>query len=278
MSFFKQPHDILILRASVRLTEVANGEHENDFRILHEMAALSANVYEESDEFDTTWEAVGKRIPIDGWEKLCLSTHELIQPKWKYKVEGLKYELWKKQINESKTVVALVFRGTDSLWDWYTNFRWLTRFVPFTWDHYDQVESILDKIVSEIHEKVGVQNVKIMSTGHSLGGGLAQLAAYSSPHIKKVFAFDPSPVTGFYGIKKKEREQNKVGLIIYRIYEHGELLAYVRLMMKLIFPISHANPQIMEARFNFVGKNPVSQHNMKKLVEKMTNAIKKVDG
>ena len=69
-----------------------------------------------------------------------------------------------------------------------------------------------------------------------------------------------------------------VGLIIYRIYEHGELLAYVRLMMKLIFPISHANPQIMEARFNFVGKNPISQHNMKKLVEKMTNAIKKVDG
>jgi len=276
MSFFKQPNDILILRASIRVSDITKGEHETDFRILHEMATLSANVYEESQEYDPSWEAQGKRIPLDGWEKLSLSNHDLKPPKWKYKVEGLKYEVWKKQITESKTLVALVFRGTDSLWDWYTNLRWLTRFVPFTWDHYDQVESILDKIVEEIQQKVGTQNVKIMATGHSLGGGLAQLAAYSSPHIKKVFAFDPSPVTGFYGIKRVERMQNKVGVIIYRIYEHGEVLAYVRLLMKLIFPLSRANPQIMEARFNFVGKNPVSQHNMRKLVEKITGAMSKV--
>ncbi|MBC7774540.1 MAG: hypothetical protein H7246_03810, partial [Phycisphaerae bacterium] len=64
--------------------------------------------------------------------------------------------------------------------------------------------------------------------------------------------------------------------IIYRVYEHGEVLAYIRLLMKLLFPISSANPQIMEARFNLAGENPISQHNMKKLVAKLRDATRKV--
>jgi pimeloyl-ACP methyl ester carboxylesterase len=46
-----------------------------------------------------------------------------------------------------------------------------------------------------------LRDADIFSTGHSLGGGLAQQFAYSLPEnagvprVKKVFAFDPSPAS-----------------------------------------------------------------------------------
>jgi hypothetical protein len=53
------------------------------------------------------------------------------------------------------------------------------------------------------------------ATGHSLRGGLAQQLAYAQrsvkdlPRITMVYAFDPSPVTGFYSVDETLREKNK---------------------------------------------------------------------
>ena len=49
--------------------------------------------------------------------------------------------------------------------------------------------------------------------------------------IRRVYAFDPSMVTGFYSVDPPNRDRNVRGLGIERVYEFGEVLAYPRLIM-----------------------------------------------
>src|SRR5207248_2089199 len=89
------------------------------------------------------------------------------------------------------TVACLVFRGSHLLWDWYSNFRWITCWIPFVDDHYEQTEHIIPVVVGDVRRRH--PNVRIIAAGHSLGGGLAQTAAYAAcGAIDTVFAFDSS--------------------------------------------------------------------------------------
>ena len=64
-------------------------------------------------------------------------------------------------------------------------------------------------------------------------------------------AFDPSPVTGWSSVEKDTRIRNAAGLEIDRLFEHGEILAYFRLILSYALPPSAANPSIREIRVNF---------------------------
>jgi surfactin synthase thioesterase subunit len=84
-----------------------------------------------------------------------------------------------------------------------------------------------------------LKSATLFSTGHSLGGGLAHEFAYSLPRadiprVSKVFAFDPSPVTGYYSVGKSLRAENSENLLIDRIYERGEVLAYLRSLTNFV--------------------------------------------
>lgn len=102
----------------------------------------------------------------------------------------------------------------------------------------------------------------VVSIGHSLGGGLAQHFAYSLPptsqdgtevpRVSRVYAFDPSPVTGWLGVPRHLREQNAANMQIERIFEHGEALAYIRLMQSYVVRPSEAAPAIWEIRYNLI--------------------------
>ena len=76
---------------------------------------------------------------------------------------------------------VIAFRGTDKddLGDWISNFRWLYRLVP-KFDQYAQVQTHITNIVRQI-KKHGCSGpgTQIVTAGHSLGGGLAQQAAYA---------------------------------------------------------------------------------------------------
>jgi len=65
-------------------------------------------------------------------------------------------------------------------------------------------------------------------------------------------------------VEREVRETNAKGLRIDRIFEHGEILAYVRLILRYINPPSASDPSVREIRYNFVESiNPFSSHSMR---------------
>jgi hypothetical protein len=98
---------------------------------------------------------------------------------------------------------------------------------------------------------------------------LAQQAAYADANgsIKYVYAFDPSPVTGFFDVSELVLKHSTAGLGIDRAYERGEILMLPRLIIENIFPPAACNPRIREVRFNVLRGLPIQQHNMEHLTE-----------
>ncbi len=182
---------------------------------------------------------------------------------------GLFVEVWGKA--SSPPVVAVVFRGTEftSAKDWISNLRWFLRFVPFYPDQYTVVSGRVGKeVVDRLAQRADQEELRLVATGHSLGGGLAQHLAYSlplgGPRVSHVYAFDPSPVTGWSAVDHELRASNAHGLEIDRVFEHGEILAYIRLLLSYVNPPSAADPAIREVRYNFVQSiNPIKSHSIR---------------
>jgi hypothetical protein len=177
----------------------------------------------------------------------------------------LRAEAW---TNLSKNSVVVAFGGTVfSNWkDWKSNLHW---FDPFQHDEYNLIVSEFGpefvKAFAKQKEIVGwefLRSASLYSTGHSLGGGLAEEFAYSLPtnypgvpRVTKVYAFDPSPVTGFVRVKMITRDENKKGLQIDRIYERGEVLAILRSITSTIHKPPAINPEVRQIRYNLFGKD-----------------------
>lgn len=188
--------------------------------------------------------------------------------------------------------IVVVFEGTNftELPDWTANLRWFLRFIPGFEDQYTltakkvaeefytQLSStpsnyVLDPNIDTLYHPSG-DPVRIVSTGHSLGGGLAQHFAYTfkqvpptakGPRVSEVFAFDPSPVTGWFSTSDPPRSHNAHGLRINRIFEHGEVLAYIRLFTSRLSSYTE-HPSVWEYRYNFDPKaNIIRNHSMRSL-------------
>jgi hypothetical protein len=179
-------------------------------------------------------------------------------------VGGLGVQIWARKGKPcSEGVIA--FRGTmqGNKGDWESNFHWILRAFP-VYDQYDQVRDHIGDFVAHIERdkcyRAGA--TQITAVGHSLGGGLAQLAAYSDPNIRRVYAFDPSMVTGYYSVDPRNRDENVKGLRMERIYEHGEILAYARYVMRQFIPLSPCDPRVVSVRFDVIHGSPIAQHSL----------------
>jgi len=256
-------------------------------QFLWEPAVLSDNVYLDASIAQLAQIDKGKacslhradRLELRGWERW--SDVPSMELKREAEEADLQLEIWEKK--SSPPIVAVVFRGTEAqrVRDWVSNFRWFLRFIPGFRDQYVLVSekigaAVLNKLKSELERgNTKYRDVQIVTAGHSLGGGLAQHLAYSLPDIKgpegqlmprvsHVYGFDPSPVTGWYSVPRELREINARGLRIDRVFEHGEILSYIRLILRYLNPPQEKNPSIREIRYNFVRSlNPFSSHSMR---------------
>jgi hypothetical protein len=193
----------------------------------------------------------------------------------------LRVEVWETQ---SPPAVAVTFGGTvfRNEMDWRANLRWFTpgRVDEYTLTQVDFAKAFAKKCIER--DQLGRPvSAHLYSTGHSLGGGLAQQFAYALPvepgvpRVKKVYAFDPSPVTGFFSVDKRVRDINRGSLKIDRIYERGEILAIARSLTSLFWKPSAVAPEIRGVRYNlFYTCNPVAGHSMKKMAEKLAAAAR----
>lgn len=272
---FPQKKDHLIYRdkphepKQLPVIDIPTGRIDKNLTHVEHFALLSANVYE---TYETSNSCVddGKRFNLQQWSMIMPNDlpNFPVTPEWNIKVGVVGYEVW---VNDNDKIISIVFRGTDfnEYEDWAANLRWITRPIPLLWDQYEQVEDLISPLLDYIQNRWG-NEYKVITTGHSLGGGLAQQAAYADKRVDQVIAFDPSIVTGFYSIPAPIRNESKQGLTIYRVYEHGEILAYLRLLMKGVFPVALDNPDIIEVRYDLEqSNNPISQHNMKVMACKL---------
>jgi hypothetical protein len=190
----------------------------------------------------------------------------------------LRVEVWERT---EPPAVAVTFGGTvfNNDADWRANLRWFT---PWKCDEYtDVVQIFAPAFAKEFSVRVQAMpaerwnSLQIISTGHSLGGGLAQQFAYSLPldavkRVNQVYAFDPSPVTGFYSVKKRLRDQNKKDLSIDRIYERGEILAILRSLTSFIHKPSAKHAAIRGVRYKlFRAWNSIAAHSIVELAIKL---------
>ncbi|MGA2889255.1 MAG: hypothetical protein ABSE51_14495 [Terracidiphilus sp.] len=206
----------------------------------------------------------------------------------------LRAEVWS---NRSEGSVVVAFGGTVfSSWkDWKSNLHW---FNPFQHDEYSLVAGEFGREFADAFARQRktpgwefLEKASLYSTGHSLGGGLAEEFAYSLPanctgvpRVAKVYAFDPSPVTGFLSIKRSTRVENKKGLKIDRIYERGEVLAILRSITSAVHKPPAVNPEVRQLRYNLFGNdrfgvtNSITGHSIQDLALGLKQAAAPLTG
>ncbi|MBV1928890.1 MAG: lipase family protein [Gammaproteobacteria bacterium] len=141
---------------------------------------------------------------------------------------GLYYETYVLEEVDGKLLEAVIaFRGTENrpgqyISDWSSNVAAAFMMEP---KQYRLAREQVPKLISALREQN--PEIKIYSTGHSLGGGLAQQAGYLSKHVLEVFTFNTSPVTNWSRLRL-EGEVDNAYPIFHRVYHGGEILEKIR--------------------------------------------------
>ena len=150
----------------------------------------------------------------------------------------------------------------------------------------------MDDFLSRNYDFGNGSDSYVFAIGHSLGGGLAEMAAHSS-YISRVFSIDGSPVTAqdvtsalqqwlereklsepsdvnpsplnrdcpYAGNEAREDPSNK-DIRVYSIAEKGEFLSAVRSIYGLL---GWTSPRFKEYRTNVLDGDPIAQHSIKGL-------------
>ena len=158
---------------------------------------------------------------LDGAEPACVSDGDLFYETY----------LFRRMDNGEVIDAIIAFRGTENTSeqiasDWKDNFSASMGVEPH---QYKLAREKLKKTVAALKEvNSGKGNVpRIYAVGHSLGGGLAQMAAYTNQDILAAYAFNTSSVTDWSYLKPLNLVE-VTDPVIYRIHQRGEFLGNLR--------------------------------------------------
>jgi hypothetical protein len=164
--------------------------------------------------------------------------------------------------------VAIVFRGTENEidqfgYDWTDNFLSSFGLSPQQYTLAIERLKLTMAAIATLKDERAKQNqtVEVYAAGHSLGGGLAQQAAYLYRDILAVFAFNTSSVTNWTQLALWDEGiyiQNH-DPIVYRVEQQGEFLDYLR------FVTTRASSRMLgrtDIEFNFGSPKPFSGHSI----------------
>ena len=207
---------------------------------------------------------------LKGWRRIYAEKDERrfpcpeTRPGCTEPLPGLGVQVWMRAARVCSEA-AIVFRGTDGRTadDWFSNLRWLLRLLPL-YDQYEQVQDYTPAFVKVIENEPCFRRgrTRIVAIGHSLGGGLAQQAAYRDGRVRHVSAIDPSFVTGVEDLDPRIVAANAQGLGIDRLYERGEILSYPRAVVQQFDPPRSCDPLIRTIRLDTLRGNPIEQHSL----------------
>jgi hypothetical protein len=198
-----------------------------------------------------------------GWRVLDWNKgHAKFKSRYENSRNGLLFDTYYRDIGKC-VIVLVAYRGTDGFIDVDTisNLSYLTGFLPFK-NQYDDAREQFSELKAYAVAKFGVRKVHFVTTGHSLGGGLAIHVAYCFPKVSAV-VFDPS----FVENKLKCKGRDVSSPYIYRIYETGEPFDSVRRIAKVVRR-TDAHGRHRAYRINSIEldqRGPFKQHNMLRL-------------
>jgi hypothetical protein len=210
-----------------------NQAHTDDAVRVAPYAIMSNNAYARGEA----------AIPLpEGWQEVTELRQEM-------PAVGLAFAVFEKHEGSKLVEVVVAFRGTDDKKDWIQNL------VPF---HRVQVPPASEAF-ERILKRYEGQDVKVVATGHSLGGSLAFHMSFVYPNVDAV-AFNSSPVT-------------KAGLAVQEgnsrtsAWESGEILQPPRNPVNWLRVRWHG---VQRLEFRFLHGQPVKQHSIERLALNLT--------
>lgn len=252
----------------VQVTKEAVGRQTQWARLCLESAMLSAIVYRHDDPTSDDPQRAGyqKYLADHGWQRRGFCDRRI-----EGDGHGLYFEVWENDTRHPRQIV-FAYRGTTGGPDWAANLRWFRLHRPR--DHYYAAYDESVPLIERFWSEKGRERPIIGTTGHSLGGGLAQEILYAAADkIDHCIVFDPSPVTALHDLPDDaqtvyHQQLNRSTFSQYRIiraYERGEILMFARNAINLIYK---PDTQTISIEFNAPGRlGAVGKHSITLLTD-----------